>query len=82
MEAACNGGNLEACAILLGRQDRQAEAQRASMPDLSSRPTVAETYSEAYKRLRPNRPPVAVTPLTATQKVCPNGMIVSATFIC
>jgi hypothetical protein len=82
MEAACNGGNLEACAILLGRQDRQAEAQRASMPDFSSQPTVAETYSQTYERLRPTRQPAPITPLTATQKVCPDGMIVAATFIC
>lgn len=82
LTAACEAGDLEACAFILGRQDRQAEAQRAAMPDFSSQPTVAETYSQTYERLRPARQPVPITPLTATQKVCPGGMIVAATFIC
>ncbi len=82
LNVACEAGDLEACAFILGRQDRQAEAQRAAMPDFSATSDALSDYGAQIAARQTARQPAPITPLTATQKVCPGGAIVSIYTYC
>jgi hypothetical protein len=56
--------------------------QRWTPPDFTGGQNIADVYSAPARAREANRQPVTITPLTPTQKVCPNGLIAPATYIC
>lgn len=78
MNAACKSGDTQACAVILDQQQKQKDAYlRAQQP---TGPDPLSLYTAMAPR--PSAVPPAIQPLGATQKVCPNGLIVPVNYIC
>jgi hypothetical protein len=78
LDSACQAGELQACQTVADIEQRERE-RRSAIP----MPTYQTSPAVAYQMPMINSSPaISPAPLTSGQKVCPNGMIVSAYYVC